>query len=149
MRMVRHFLNDYFVLWNTYTTEYGGMLLCGVSLPKFIDMISVFSVVSEPNARAPPHLLPWRFLYVKTPFWLISTPQATILPAPFTPFTNLNCMSPFTVGNSSTGKSQGGCGGKSWQKSTKFVLSMSHVTHKSSTCERQRHRTSPAFPSIG
>lgn len=37
------------------------------------------------------------------------------------------------VGNSSTVKSQEGYGGKRWQKSTNFVLSMSHVTHKSST----------------
>nr|DAV65275.1 MAG TPA: hypothetical protein [Caudoviricetes sp.] len=106
------------------------MLLCGVSLPKFIDMISVFSVADEPGLIEPPHFDPWRGLYVKTPFCEVSIPQLTILKLPLS---NLNWMSPFTFGNSSTGKSQEGQGGKSWQKSTNFVLSMSHVTHKSST----------------
>ena len=144
--MCGRFLNGYFILRNTYTAAYGGMLLWGTSLPKFIDMISVFAVALEPSPRDPTHLLPWWRLNVKTPFVLVSIPPFIILASPLT---NLNCRSPFTTGNSSTGKSQEGQVGKIWQKSTNFVLSMSHVTHMSSTCGRQRRRTSSTFRSIG
>ena len=99
MVMLCQFINGYFSLWNTYTVTYGGILLWGTSLPKFIDMISVFCVAAGPICTVPLHLLPPRCLYVKTPSELLSNPQATIL---LLPLSNLNCKSPFTTGNSST-----------------------------------------------
>ena len=99
MHVRSQFLNGYyFSLWNMYTVTYGGMLLWGTSLPKFIDMISVFCAAEGPICTEPPHSPPPCCLYVKTPFGLLSNPPATIL---LSPLSNLNCKSPFTTGNSS------------------------------------------------
>lgn len=97
--MASQFINGYFSLWNMYTATYGGMLLWGTSLPKFIDMISVLRVELGPSCIVPVHLEPAPCLYVKTPFGLWSSPPFTILELPSS---NLNCKSPFTTGSSST-----------------------------------------------